>query len=227
MGDAAVVAGGLHAVMRAQRLVAGGQVRHRLVVHVTERRRERVAAVFRRRATQAPQRILQATRQGDEALAAEHHFGVHPAGEGEAEMVEPVRQLLPGDTDAKPAGVGEVRQALGSRGVVLAEDHVPLGPVQRLPGADAAFQGAADTFGQRRMAAAHLVEQGDRPQTWHRHQHRHDLALPNHGQRIRPPAATRCSLLGGRSGIAIKPAAGAGAEPGPSGGGLLRESLTE
>jgi hypothetical protein len=78
-------------------------------------------------------------------------------------MVEPVRERLTGDGDAKPARVGEVGQALGARGMVLAEDHIPLGPMQGLPGADAAFQGTADAFGQRGMTAAHLIEQGDRP----------------------------------------------------------------
>ena len=154
MGEAAVVAGRPHAVMRAQRFVAGGQVRRGRLVEIAERRREAVAAMLRRRAAETPQRVLQTARQGHEAFAAEHHLGVRPAGEGKAEMIQPVRERLAGDADAERGGIGEVRQALGARRMVLAKDHLPLRPVQRLPGADAPLQGAADAPGQVRHGGA-------------------------------------------------------------------------
>jgi hypothetical protein len=115
MRHAAIVASGPHAVMRAQRLIARRQICHGLRVHVAERRRETVAAVLRRRPAQAPERVLQAARQRNKALAAEHHLGVRPAGEGEAEMVEPVRERLTGDGDPEFVGIGEVGQTLRAR----------------------------------------------------------------------------------------------------------------
>jgi hypothetical protein len=213
--------------MRAQRLAAGGQIRSGRVVEIAERCGEAVAAVLGRRAADAPQGVLQAAGQRHETLTAEHHLDMRPAGEGEAEMIEPVRQRLAGDADAKIGSVGEVGQPLRARRMVLAKNHVLVGPMQRLPSADAALQGAADTLGQLGMAAAHLLEEGNRPQSRHRDQHRLDLGLPDRRQRIGPPATTRHDLLRRRSGITIQPAAGAGAEPGPGGGGLLGERVTQ
>jgi hypothetical protein len=56
---AAMVAGRRHAVVRAQRLIAFGQIRRRVLLSVAERRREAVAAVFLRCATKRPQGGLQ------------------------------------------------------------------------------------------------------------------------------------------------------------------------
>jgi hypothetical protein len=50
-----------------------------------------------------------------------------------------------GDADAVIAHVGEIRQPQPTWRVLLPEDDVPLGPVERPPGADAPFQGPADT----------------------------------------------------------------------------------
>ena len=94
MGDAAVVAGRLHAVMGAQRLVAARSDPPARWRQVAERRRQAVAAVLARRAAERPQRVLQALRQGDETLAAEHHMGMLEAREGQAEMIEPMVERL-------------------------------------------------------------------------------------------------------------------------------------
>ena len=60
----------------------------------------------------------------------------------------------------------------------LAEDHLPLRAVQRLPQADPALQRAAQNIGEPGVAALHLAQHGDRPQSGAGQQHRHDLALP-------------------------------------------------
>ena len=50
-----------------------------------------------RHAAQRPQRVLQALGQRHEALAAEHDMGVLEAGEGEAEVIEPMIERNAGD----------------------------------------------------------------------------------------------------------------------------------
>ena len=50
-----------------------------------------------RRAAERPQRVLQALGQRHEALAAEHDMGMLEAGEGQAEVIEPVIERRAGD----------------------------------------------------------------------------------------------------------------------------------
>ena len=97
---AAIVAGRLHAVMGAQRLVAARQILPRVVVEIAEGRRQAVAAMLQRGAAERPQRVLQPLGQRHEALAAEHDMGVLPAREGQAEVVEPMIERRAGDADA-------------------------------------------------------------------------------------------------------------------------------
>src|SRR5215475_7795545 len=52
-------------------------------------------------ASSPPQRVLQALRQGDEALAAQHHMGMLEARERQAEVVEPVRERFAHNRDAE------------------------------------------------------------------------------------------------------------------------------
>ena len=101
VGDAGVVAGRAHAVMGAERLVAAGLVLGGVAAEVAEGGGEAVGAVLPGRATERPEGILQPLGEGGEALAAEHHADVLPAGEGEAEVVEPVLERLAGDADAE------------------------------------------------------------------------------------------------------------------------------
>src|SRR5438874_10319499 len=88
-----------------------------------------------------------------------------PAREGQAEVIEPVIERYTGDADAVIGHVGEIGQPQPTRQVFLPEDDVPLGPVERPPGADTPLQGTADTDADLGMAASDLVKMatGRRP----------------------------------------------------------------
>src|SRR6266481_3158090 len=88
-------------------------------------------------AAERPQRILQPLGQCHKAFAAEHDMGVLPARKGQAEVIEPVIQRHTGDADAVIAHVGEIGKPQPARRMLLPEDDVLLGPVQRPPGTDA------------------------------------------------------------------------------------------
>jgi hypothetical protein len=79
--------------------------------------------------------------------------------------------------------------------MLLAKDDVLLGSVQRPPGADAPLQRATDAAADLGVAAADLVENGDRPQTRGALEQRHHLVVPNRSKRISPPAGARHFLL--------------------------------
>src|SRR6266542_97371 len=49
--------------------------------------------MLQRRATESPQRVLQAFRQSDEALAAQHDVGLLPTRERQAEVIDPHAHL--------------------------------------------------------------------------------------------------------------------------------------
>src|SRR5260370_19244681 len=140
-------------------------------------------------------------------------MGVLPAREGQAEVIEPVFERYTGDADAVIAHVGEIGQPQPARWMLLPEDDVLLGPVQRPPGADAPLQRAADTGGDLRMAAPDLVENGDRPQARNAFEQWYHLAVPNPGQWIPPPASTRGSLLRRDPDILPHAIGAGGAEP--------------
>jgi hypothetical protein len=78
-------------------------------------------------------------------------------------VIEPVIQRHTGNIDAVIAHVGEIGKPQPSWRMLLPEDDVLLGPVQRPPGADAPLQRAADTGVDLRMAAPDLVKNGHRP----------------------------------------------------------------
>lgn len=108
-------------------------------------------------------------------------------------MIEPVIERRADDADAALAHIGEIGQADPSRRVLLPEDDVLLGAVARSPSADAPLQRAAD-----------LVENGDRTQQRGALQQRHDLAVPDPGQRTgrrRPRDAFFCNGRRGASSI--------------------------
>jgi hypothetical protein len=81
------------------------------------------------------------------------------------------------------------------RRVLLAEDDLALGAMQRSPGADAPLQSAPDAGTDLGMAPSDLVENGEQPQPRRALQQGHHLAVPNRGQRILPPATPRHLLL--------------------------------
>ena len=86
-----------------------------------------------------------------------------PAGERQTKVIEPMRERLVGDADAKFRSIRELGQALLPGRMSLAEDHLPLGAIQSLPGAHAPFQRAADLAGEAGMPTLHLSQDGDRP----------------------------------------------------------------
>ena len=151
--------------------------------------------MLQRRATERPQRVLQPFGQRHEALAAEHDMGVFPARESQPEVIEPVIERRAGDADAVTAHVGKIGQAKPTRRVLLPEDDILLGAVQRPPGADAPLQGAPDAGADLGMAPPDLVENGDRPQARGALQQRHHIAVPNSGKRISPPTVAGRFLL--------------------------------
>ena len=109
--------------------------------------------------------------------------------------------------------------------MVLAEDHLPLRPVQAMPGAHPPFERAAQPVPIAvRMATLHLLEQGDRPQTGPALQQRQDVALPNPVQRIRDLTAPLPAgvLLRRQAWIALDPTPGPLADPRLGGGDKLR-----
>ena len=179
------------------------------------------------RAAKRPERILQPLGQGYEALASKHHMGMLEAGEGEAKVIEPVRQRLARDGDAKGVGVGEVRQAHGAWFMLLAEDDLLLRPMQRPPRPDAALEGAADVGVDLGMATTQLLEDADAADARRRLQDRDDLLLPPGRKRIGPPPLSRVLLLRGQAWIALDPISARGGKPRPGGGGLEVQCLAE
>jgi hypothetical protein len=215
---AAIVARRRHGVMGAQLLVASCEVLLGLTSEVVERRRQAVAAVLLRHPAQRPQRVLQPFGQRHEALAAEHHMGMLEARECQPEVVEPVAEPLTRDRDAERAHVGEVGQAHPPRRMLLAEDHISVGTVERPPSGDAALQCSAHARGDPEIATANLLEDRHRAKAGCGLQHRHDLAVPHLGKRVRPAASTRLLLLRRQPRIGFDPIGGGGAEPGLRGG---------
>src|ERR1041385_9135808 len=163
MCQATIVAGRLHAVMGAQRLVPAGLVLLCVVVEIAEGGRQAVAAVLQGGTAERPQRILQSLGQRHEALAPEPDMGMLPPGEGQPEVIEPVIEHRAGDADTTIAQVGKIRQPEPARRMLLPEDDVLLGAIERPPGADAPLQGTAEAGTDLGMTPADLVEDGDRP----------------------------------------------------------------
>ena len=212
VGQAAVVAGGRHAVMRAQRPIAFGQVLGRVPAQVAERGRQAVGAVLPRRAAEVPERPLQPLRQRREALAAQHHPGMGEARPGQPEVVQQVVQGPARDAHTESAHVREVREAPVAGLVRLAEDHLLPGAVRRPPGADPPLQGAPDAGVQLGVAAQQLLVHADRTEPRAALQHRHHLGLEQVAQRVRPAPAAPRPLPRREGGIAGQPVARGAAE---------------
>src|SRR5262249_39920335 len=130
---------------------------------VAECRRQAVAAMLLRDPTERPKRILQSLRQRNEALPTKHNMGVLEAGECKPEVVEPMIERLAGDGDAQISHVREVGQAHPPRRMLLAEDHLLVGPVECPPRADPPLQRPSYTSPELGMAAHHLVKYGALP----------------------------------------------------------------
>src|SRR3984893_8860572 len=154
-------------------------------------------------------------------------MSVLPAREGQAEVIEPVIQRHTGDADAVIAHLGEIGKPQPARRMLLPEDDVLLGPVERPPGTDAPLQGAANTGVDLGMAAPDLVEKGHGPQAWGALQQGLYLTVPNHGQRIATSAAARRFLLRRKPWILFDTIGGGGAEPALGRGDGRRLGLAE
>ena len=164
MRDTAIVAGGRHAVVAAQRIVSDGPVLLDLRGGVAESGREAVAAILARCAADCPERVLQSRSQRHEALATKKEVGVL------------------GDRHPGITHIGAVGQNHPARLMGLAEDHLPLRTVERPPLANAPLQRPPDPEAQIRMSPHQLLEDGDGPQATAR--------LPASGRprsRRRPP----------------------------------------
>ena len=194
--------------MAHQLLIAQRQIFLSVAFQVAECRREAVGAMLARRPAEPPQCILQALGQRHKAFAAEHHVGMLEARKRQPEVVQPMFQRHTSDRDAEHARIGEVRQAKTARFVLLAEDHILLGSGQRSPGTHAPFQRASNAGGDLGMAPSNLPEHRNGPNAGSRLQDRHDLAVPNLGQRVWPTAATKRLLLRGQPRVILDAVAG-------------------
>jgi hypothetical protein len=88
-------------------------------------------------------------------------------------------QRLAGDTDAGVGHVGEIRQRLLSRHMVLTEDHLTIGAVFCAPGAHPTLQAPTQPIPvMTGMTQLHLLEQPNRSQARMGLKHRADLAVP-------------------------------------------------
>ena len=75
-------------------------------------------------------------------------------------MIQPMVQRLAGDADAGIGHVGEIRQRLLSRHMVLTEDHLTIGAVFGAPGTNPTLQAPTQPIPVMiGMTALHLLEQ--------------------------------------------------------------------
>ena len=189
MRDARIVTRGCHPVVGTQLLIALGEVLLGDPVQVAECCRQTVAAMLLRHAAQRPQCVLQAFRE-------RHHMGMLEARERQPEVVQPVIERLTRNRDAEPGHVGEVGQPHPSRRMLLAEDHIAVGTVERPPSGDAALQCPAHAWADPKMPTANLLKDRHRADAGCSLHHRHNLAVPHPGERVGTPASTRFLLLG-------------------------------
>ena len=132
-----------------------------------------------------------------------------------------------GDTDAVIVHIGEIGQTEPPRRMLLPEDDVLLGAVERPPRADAPLQGTPNTGADLGMAPPDLVENGDRPQARGALEQRHHLAVPDSAKRIAPSTLARRFLLRREPMILLDAVGGGGAEPGLGRGDDRRLGVTE
>ena len=130
-------------------------------------------------------------------------MSVREARERQPEVIQPVRKYDTRDGDVQRAGVGEVGQAHAAGFMLLAEDHVLLGPMMRPPVRNAPLQRPADVRVQLWMPPPHLGQHADRADAGRCFQDRHDLSLEDRGQRVRAPSFARLLLLRRQARIGI------------------------
>ncbi len=122
-------------------------------------------------------------------------MGVLKAAEGQAEMVEPVRQRRADHRDPGAAHLGEVRQPQTAGLMRLAEDHLPLRPMQRPPLTDAPLQRAPDAVPELGVTAQELRQDRNRTQAGRCLQHWHDFGVEDFRKGIGAAPIPRDPLL--------------------------------
>ncbi len=137
--------------MGTKGLVSLRQIVPCITIEIAECGRQTVGPMLPRRPTERPEGILQAFRQGDEALAAKHDVGVLEPAIGQTEVIETMIQRSTRDRHTQLVHVCEVGEAELARLVGLAEDHLLLLAVDRPPCTDPTFQGTTDTDAEIRM----------------------------------------------------------------------------
>src|SRR5260370_2695673 len=146
VAHAAIVAGRRHAVMAAQLTVGPREVF--LLGEILERRREAVGAMLAWRSADEPERVLQPLGERREALPALDHARVFPLRVGEREVVESMREGKALHRHAQLAGVGEIRQPLRARRMLLAADDVARRAADRAPSRHMALHGPQLAIGK-------------------------------------------------------------------------------
>ena len=186
-----------------QQRPVGGREPLRLPVGV-HRQRHAVGAVPGRHPAQGPEGVLQPRAQAGEALReADGH--VLPVRVSQHEVVDQVRERLPGDGHAHVAHVGEVRGAQPARLMDLGEVDLLVRAVLRLPGPYPSLQRPPHPVRVfPRVGALQPVEQGHRLQGGLLLEQRLQLR-PHRGQRVppRPPGAGPAALAGQALAVAV------------------------
>jgi hypothetical protein len=171
--------------------IAFGQILPGIGRQIAEGRRQAVAAMVKRRAAKEPESVLQPFGQRHEAFATEDDVGVFEAGIGEPEVIKQVIERLACDRDLQFVHVGEVGKPQSAGLMNLAKDDFLLVAIDGPPGTDPPFHCPANAFAEVRMAAQHLLEDGDRTNARCRLQQRHDLGIEDVGEWIGTPTAAR------------------------------------
>src|SRR5207253_5541412 len=94
------------------------------------------------------------------------------------------------------------------------------------PSGDVPLQGPADTGRDRGMAPADLLENRHRADAGCGLEHRHNLAVPHAGERVRAAAPTGLVLLRWQPRIGFNPIGGSSGKPGLRGGDRRGIALT-
>ncbi len=205
VGDAAIVAAGLHAIMGAKRFIPICHVLRGIGIEIAECSRKAVRAVIARCAADRPKGVLQTTRQRGKTLAAFDNLGMLEAAIGQPEVIEQILEDHAGDRDLEARCVGKIRQPHASRLVNLPEHDLLIFAMARAPCADAALKCAANTRTEFGVALAKLTKNTNRPQAGSALQHGNNLFGEYPFQWIGPTSFVFGLLLAWRTGVCFDP----------------------
>src|SRR6202453_5330850 len=128
-------------------------------------------------------------------------MGVFEARERQAEVIESAIKDLAGDGDAEIGHLGDVRQAHPARRMLLPKDDLPIRAVHRPPSPDAALEGSPRSGAQVWMAAAEILEDGDRSQYGRCLRLRRGFIVPDIGEGIGSAAVFSPPLFSWEAGV--------------------------